>query len=87
MNLLCNLEIVAGNRIRARPSEYSISPLPAEQRAAVTEFLSRAKAEAHDNQDPQARAEAEIGIATAQELLDKLPPVIFTGDRGETGDD
>jgi len=50
-------------------------------------LLARAKAEAHDNQEPQARAEAEIGIATAQELLDKLPPVIFTGDRGETSDD
>jgi hypothetical protein len=87
MKLLFNLEIVAGNRIHARPVEYSQSLSPAEQHAAVTELLARAKAGAHDNQDPQARTETEIGIATAQESLEKLPPVIFTGDRGETSDD
>ncbi len=31
-----------------------------------------------------ARAETEIGIATAQEFLEKITPVIFTGNRRET---
>ena len=34
-----------------------------------------------------ARAEAEIGIATAQEYQEKITPVIFTGNRGETSND
>jgi len=34
-----------------------------------------------------ARAEAEIGVATAQEFLEIIPPVIFTGNRGETSND
>ena len=84
MKLLFNLDIVEGNRIRARPSEY-LQSLPADrQLAAVTEFLEWAEAEARDNPDPQARTEAEIGIATAQEFLDKLQPRIYTGsDKGQ----
>ncbi len=78
MKLLFNLEIVEGNRIRARPSDHLKSLPHGEQRAA---------AEERDNQDPQARAEAEIGIATAQEFIDKLPPLIFTGDSKETSND
>ncbi len=43
--------------------------------------------QAHDNQDLQARAESVIGIASTQAFLEKLPPVIFTGNRGEKSDD
>jgi len=87
MKLLFNLDIVEGKRIRARPSDYLRSLAPAAQRAAVTEFLEWAEATARDSDDPQARAEAEIGIATAREFLDKLPPVIYTGSNREDTDE
>jgi len=71
MKLLFNLEVVAGNRIQARPSAY-LNALPREQQvAAVSEFLAWAEREARENSDLTARAEAEIGIATAREFLDK----------------
>ena len=79
MKLLFNLDIVDGGRIRARPTAWLQSLSPDEQRAAVTEFLDWAEAEARDNEDARARAEAEIGIATAREFLDKLRPRIYTG--------
>jgi len=82
VKLLFNLEIVEGNRVRARPSEY-LRSLPVDaQLAAVREFLHWAEQEARDSQDPQARAEAEIGIATATEYLNKLKQAsvqIYTG--------
>ena len=71
MKLLFNLEVIEGKRIRARPSDYLNSLGPQEQLAAVREFLAWAEAEAAGNDDPQARAEAEIGIATAQQFLDQ----------------
>ena len=82
MKLLFNLDVVAGNRVRARPSAHLQSLSVNEQIAAVTEFLHWAEQEARDNQDTQARAEAEIGIATAQEYLNKLEHAgvqIYTG--------
>ena len=72
MKLLFNLEVIAGNRVRARPSDYLKSLPINEQITAVTEFLHWAEQETRDNQDSQARAEAEIGIATATEYLEKL---------------
>lgn len=82
MKLLFNLDVMEGNRITARPSEY-LQSLPADQQlAAVTEFLHWAEREARNNQDLQARAEAEIGIATAREYLNKLEHAgvkIYTG--------
>jgi len=85
MKLLFNLEVIEGNRVRARPSEYLQSLSNDEQRAAVSEFLHWAETEARDNPDPQARAEAEIGIATAREFLDNAQPRIYTGhERGQT---
>jgi hypothetical protein len=72
MKLLFNLEVVEGNRVKARPSDY-LKLLPVnEQITSVTEFLHWAEKEAHDNEDLQARAEAEIGVATATEFLQKL---------------
>lgn len=82
MKLLFNMEVIEGNRVRARPSEYLQSLSPDEQQAAVSEFLDWARQEARDNQDPQARAEAQIGIATATEYLNKLEQAgarIYTG--------
>jgi hypothetical protein len=82
MKLLFNLEVVSGNRVRARPSEYLRSLPQAEQAAAVKEFLQWAESEAANNNNPQARAEAEIGIATAREFLQTLQantPLIYTG--------
>ena len=72
MKLLFNLEVIEGNRVKARPSDYLQSLSPDEQLAAVTEFLQWAEQEVRDNKDPQARAEAEIGVATASEYLEKL---------------
>jgi hypothetical protein len=86
MKLLFNLEVVAGNRVRARPSDY----LHDEQVAAVSEFLQWAENEAANNSNPQARAEAEIGIATAREFLQTLQadtPRIYTGKRSEEPND
>lgn len=72
MKLLFNLDVITGNRVRARPSEHLKSLAVNEQITAVTEFLHWAEQEARDNQDSRARAEAEIGIATASEYLEKL---------------
>jgi len=86
MQLLFNLEVVAGNRVSARPSDYLRSLPPDEQARAVSEFLQWAEHEAANNSDPQARAEAEIGIATAREYLQKLQaetPRIYTGKQPE----
>lgn len=74
MKLLFNLEVIEGSRVRARPSAYLTALDRQEQLAAVREFLSWAEREATENADPQARAEAEIGIATARQYLDKLEP-------------
>jgi hypothetical protein len=82
MKLLFNLEVVEGNRVTARPSDYLKSLSHSEQVSAVTEFLHWAEREARDNTDPQARAEAGIGVATAKEYLDKLEQSaarIYTG--------
>ncbi|MGB5306104.1 MAG: hypothetical protein WBO57_07660 [Gammaproteobacteria bacterium] len=86
MKLLFNLEVIEANRVRARPSNY-LQSLPADRQVtAVSEFLQWAEQEAQTNPDLQARAEAEVGIATAREYLDKLQhntPHIYTGaDRG-----
>jgi len=72
MKLLFNLEVIEGNRVRARPSDYLKSLPISEQITAVTEFLHWAEQETRDNKDSQARAEAEIGVATATEYLQKL---------------
>jgi len=86
MKLLFNLEVIEGNRVKARPSDY-LKSLPAEQQiTAVEEFLQWAENAAKNDPDQQARAEAEIGIATAKEFLDKLQngaARIYTGDRHE----
>ena len=86
MKLLFNLEVIEGNRVKARPSDY-LKSLPAEQQiTAVEEFLQWAENAANNDPDQQARAEAEIGIATAKEFLDKLQngaARIYTGDRHE----
>jgi hypothetical protein len=72
MKLLFNLEVIKGNRIKANPSDY-LKSLPVEQQiTAVTEFLGWAENAARTNEDLQARAEAEIGVATAREFLQKL---------------
>ena len=82
MKLLFNLEVDAGNRVMARPSDY-LRSLPRDgQVAAVTEFLHWAEKAAAESSDPQARAEAEIGIATTREFLQTLQadtPRIYTG--------
>jgi hypothetical protein len=85
MKLLFNLEVIDGNRIRAQPSDY-LKSLPREQQInAVSEFLEWAQREARENRDLQARAEAEIGIATAREFLDGLEqqPRIITDSSGK----
>ena len=90
MKLLFNLEVVTGNRVRARPSEYLRSLPHEEQVAAVTEFLRWAKNEAATSSNPQARAEAGIGIATAEEFLQALQagsPRVYTGKQREERDD
>jgi len=88
MKLLFNLDVIEGNRVKARPSDY-LKSLPVDQQVtAVTEFLNWAENEARNNEDLQARAEAEIGVATAREFLQKLEndaQRIYTGnsDRGD----
>lgn len=72
MKLLFNLEVIEGNRVKARPSDYLKSLPVTEQITAVTEFLHWAQTEARDSDDSQARAEAEIGVATATEYLQKM---------------
>ena len=86
MKLLFNLEVIEGNRVKARPSDY-LKSLPVEQQiTAVEEFLQWAENAAKNDPDQQARAEAEIGIATAKEFPDKLQKGaarIYTGERHE----
>jgi len=86
MKLLFNLDVVDGSRVRARPSDY-LRSLPRDaQVEAVTEFLRWAEKAAAEDSDPQARAEAEIGIATAREFLQTLQadtPRIYTGKQAE----
>lgn len=90
MKLLFNLEITEGSRIKAVPSAY-LHSLPREQQVTeVSEFLAWAEREARDNSDLTARAEAEIGIATAREFLQTLQVDtlrIYTGKRPEEQDD
>ena len=82
MKLLFNLDVIDGNRVKARPSDY-LKSLPVDQQiTAVTEFLDWAESEVRNSKNPQARAEAEIGVATAREFLQKLQaaaPRIYTG--------
>jgi hypothetical protein len=88
LKLLFNLEVLEGKRIKARPSDY-LKSLPAQQQLSeVREFLQWAETEARENSDPAARAEAEIGVATASEFLDKhtQPSAIITGS-GVNNDD
>ena len=84
MKLLFNLEVVEGHRIKASPSDY-LQSLPVDQQiTAVTEFLGWAENEVANSEDPQARAEAEIGIATATEFLHQLENGkvrIYTGNK------
>ncbi len=83
MKLLFNLDVIDGNRVKARPSDY-LKSLPVDQQiTAVTEFLDWAENEVCSSENPQARAEAEIGVATAREFLQQLEaaaPRIYTGD-------
>lgn len=82
MKLLFNLEVLDGNRVKARPSDYLQSLSRDRQIEEVSEFLHWAEGEAVNNTDPQVRAEAEIGVATAREFLAKLEqagPLIYTG--------
>ena len=72
MKLLFNLDVIEGNRIKARPSDHLKSLSVSEQITAVTDFLQWAQTAARESEDSQARAEAEIGVATASEYLQKL---------------
>jgi hypothetical protein len=87
MKLLFNLDVIEGNRVTARPSDY-LQSLPLDRQIeAVTEFLHWAESEAASGKDLKARAEAEIGIATAREYLARLEqPVIFTGETDRKAD-
>jgi hypothetical protein len=87
MKLLFNLEVLEGNRVRARPSDYLLSLPRDRQIEEVAEFLHWAEQEADNGTDPQARAEAEIGVATARQFLAKLDqdtPRIYTGNDEQT---
>jgi hypothetical protein len=82
MKLLFNLEVLDGNRVKARPSDYLQSLSRDRQIEEISEFLHWAEGEAGNSNDPQVRAEAEIGVATAREFLAKLEqagPLIYTG--------
>jgi hypothetical protein len=90
MKLLFNLDVIEGKRVRARPSDYLKSLPVARQIEAVTEFLNRAGNELRNTADPKTRAEAEIGVATATEFLQKLDasaPRIYTGNSGSNDKD
>ena len=90
MKLLFNLEVIEGNRVKARPSDHLKSLPVNEQITAVTEFLNWAENEVKNSEDPQARAEAEIGVATATEFLQKLQSGaarIYTGRTDRNNDD
>ena len=82
MKLLFNLDVIEGNRIKARPLEHRKS-LPADpQIAALEEFLQWTGNAARNDPHPQARAEAGFGSATAREFHDALQNTtrIYTGD-------
>jgi hypothetical protein len=87
MKLLFNLEVLEGNRVSARPSDY-LQSLPRDRQIEeVSAFLRWAEQEAANGTDPQARAEAEIGAATARQFLAKLDqdaPRIYTGNDEQT---
>jgi hypothetical protein len=71
MKLLCNLVVTEDNPASARPSDC-LESLPHDQQiTAVTEFLNRAGNGVRNNQDPQARAEAGIGVVTATGFFTK----------------
>ena len=58
MKLLFNLDVIEGNRVRARPSDY-LKSLPVDQQmTAVTEFLDWAENEVRNSENPRTRAEA-----------------------------
>jgi hypothetical protein len=83
MRLLFNLEVLEDNRVRARPSDY-LQSLPRDRQLnEVKEFLQWAEATVADSAtEPRARAEAEIGLATAREFLAKLQQAqtpVYTG--------
>ena len=84
MKLLFNIDVIEGNRVKARPSDY-LKSLPAEQQISeVEEFLEWAENAVQNDPDQTARAEAEIGVATAKEFLNKMknPAArIYTGDK------
>jgi len=82
MKLLFNLDVIEGNRVKARPSDYLKSLSADQQVSEVQEFLQWAENAAQNDPDQKARAEAEIGVATAREFLDKLQNTarIYTGD-------
>ena len=81
MKLLFNLDVIEGNRVTARPSDY-LQSLPVDRQITeVTEFLHWAESEAADGKDLKARAEAGIGVATAREYLARLEqPIIISGE-------
>jgi hypothetical protein len=88
MKLLFNREVVEGNRVKARPSDYLKSLAVNEKITAVPEFLHWVEKETRDNEDLQAHAEAEIGVATATGFLQKLEQGtarIYTGIASDTG--
>lgn len=90
MKLLFNLEVIEGKRVKARPSDYLKSLPVDEQITAVTEFLNWAENQIRNSEDPQAHAEAEIGVATASEFLQKLQngaARIYTGNTDRNHDD
>ncbi|MGA7802306.1 MAG: hypothetical protein WCC36_16025 [Gammaproteobacteria bacterium] len=69
MNLLFNLEVLEGRRVRARPSDYLRSLSRDAQLREVEEFLQWARELLDRSSDPRERAEAEIGVSTAQQFL------------------
>ena len=83
MKLLFNLDVVEGNKLEARPGDY-LKALPAKQQITEVEaFLQWAEDAAKNDPNPQARAEAEIGVVTTKEFLDAMQNAaarIYTGD-------
>jgi hypothetical protein len=80
MKLLFNLDVTEGNCVKARPGDY-LQSLPVDRQIAeVTESLHRAESAAASGKGLEARAAAEIGVATAREYLARLEqPDICTG--------
>ena len=69
MNLLFNLEVLEDRKVRARPSDY-LRSLPRDaQRREVEAFLKWARETRDSSSDPRERAEAEIGVSTAEQFL------------------